>query len=327
MFNKIHQFLYKRFRRVKNKAYGYIYLPQYEHKHKIKTISSNLYNEYGEKLDEFFLRGNIFCDPQRLSRYFVFDRYNFALKTHFYAHRSMLETFGEPEKRFGLLIEPPTILPKAYNMFDKFKGIEKDFDGIFTYHAPFLEKFDNAKFVPLYASTYGCEFVEDSWYKNKTQNVSILSSNKQMCKMHKYRYSVAMLCKENNLCDTFGTFDGGQPVRLQDTIRDYRFSIQIENFIAPYYFTERIIAPFSQQTIPIYFGATEIDQFFNPDGIIKITKNSDIEKVIKSCTKEEYESRIPAILDNYERAKQYANSWDYLYLKYFKNKGNRGNVE
>ena len=118
------------------------------------------------------------------------------------------------------------------------------------------------------------------------------------------------------MADTYGTFDGGELVPIQDTLKDYMYSFCIENEITPYFFTERIIAAFANQTIPIYLGATEIDKFFNPDGIIKITTKSDIEKVLKQCTKEEYERRLPAILDNYKRCLEYQNPWDYLYKKY-----------
>ena len=66
---------------------------------------------------------------------------------------------------------------------------------------------------------------------------------------------------------------------------------------------------------------TQIDKFFNPDGIIRINTKSDIDKVLKMCTKEEYERRLPAVLDNYERVKEYTAPWDYLYLKYIHKNG------
>ena len=55
------------------------------------------------------------------------------------------------------------------------------------------------------------------------------------------------------------------------------------------------------------------DKFFNIDGIIKFDTKSDIEKVLAQCTVEEYERRLPAVIENYERAKNYLNSFDYMY--------------
>jgi hypothetical protein len=65
-------------------------------------------------------------------------------------------------------------------------------------------------------------------------------------------------------------------------------------------------------------GATEIEKFFNPEGIILITPKTDIKSILKQCTPEEYQRRLPAIMDNYERAKQYVSPWDYIYEKYLK---------
>lgn len=320
MFNKLFKFLYQRFRRVKNKAYGYVYLPNYSNRHKILEGSSNLYNEYGEKLEEYFLRDkHMRCSPYRHSRYIHFDRYNLGLKTHFYSHESMLEIQGNPDNRYGFLIESPAIVPKSYKLFDKFKGLEKDFKYIFTYDANLLEKLDNARYSPFCAGLYNSSFSEVDQYKRKTKNISILSSNKLMCDLHKFRYDLAWKCKNYKLADTYGTFDGGCMVTLTDTLRDYRFSICIENLSSPYFFTERLVAALANQTVPIYLGAQKIGEKFNPNWIIQISTKSDIDSILKECTKENYESRIDAILDNYERVKEYLNPFDYLYTHYLKN--------
>lgn len=84
------------------------------------------------------------------------------------------------------------------------------------------------------------------------------------------------------------------------------------------FFTEKIICAFANQTIPIYLGASKIDKFFNPDGIIKITTKTNIPKLVKQLTEEEYQNRLPAIMENYEKAKNYINPWDYMYKNYFK---------
>ena len=137
-----------------------------------------------------------------------------------------------------------------------------------------------------------------------------------MCELHKYRYDLAWKCKKEKLADTFGTFDGGNIVGIDETLRNYRFTIAIENIIEPYFFTERLICALANQTIPIYLGATKINEFFNPNGIIQISEKSDIEEILKGCTKEEYEKRLPAILENYEKVKQYTKPFDYIWENY-----------
>ena len=319
MFNKIHEYLYRRLRRVKNKVYDYVYLPNYNHKIRIIEGSSNLYNEYGEKLEEFFIRDkHMRHDPYRKSRYFMWDRYNIGLKTHFYSHESMLETMGNPDRRYGFLIESPAIVPKSYKLFDKYKGLEKDFDLIFTYSEKILDKLDNARFVPFCATLWNGSIAPSNNYQFKTKDISILSSDKLLCKLHKFRYDLAWKCKREHLADTFGTFDNGGYITLDDTLREYRYSICIENIVEPYFFTERLICALANQCIPIYLGASKIDKFFNTDGIIQITEKSDINQVLKQCTKEEYERRLPFILDNYERVQKYFNPYDFMYENYLR---------
>lgn len=322
MYHKIFEFFYRRFRRKKNRAYGYVYLPNYNTRARIEEGSSNLYNEFGEKLDEFFLRDKHFrTTPYRMSRYFVFDRYNIGLKTHFYSHESMLETQGDPDRRYGFLCESPAIVPKSYKLFDKYKGLEKDFEYIFTYSDKILQQIDNARFVPFASFLYNASFAPADIYTRKDRNVSIISSDKIMCDLHKFRLDLAFRCKNNHWADTYGTFDGGKYVTLDNVLRNYRFTIAIENCVEPYFWTERIVSALANQTIPIYLGATGIGDYFNPDGIIQITTASDMEKVLKMCTKEEYEQRLPAVLDNYERVKKMHVPMDYLYENYLQKRG------
>ncbi|MDE7247352.1 MAG: hypothetical protein K2N43_05655, partial [Lachnospiraceae bacterium] len=103
---------------------------------------------------------------------------------------------------------------------------------------------------------------------------------------------------------------------------DYRYSIIIENDISDYFFTEKITNCFASQTIPIYLGARKIDRYFDADGIIAVTEKqlANIEDVLKTCTRENYEARVQAVLRNYERVREYVNMQDYLYEHYLMKK-------
>ena len=299
--------------------YGKIYYPNYNLDMEFGEGDYNLYNEYGEKLDIFFLRDNVSANmPYRGAKNFLFDRYNFGLKTHFYANNLIMEMMGRPDRRYAMLVESEAIAKTAHNLFFKHKGLNKDFDLIFTHSARILDVFDNARFVPFCSTIWQREEMADDMYLHKTKKVSILSSNKLMCPLHKFRYDLAYQCKNEQLADTYGTFDGGPMVNLSDTLKDYMYSICIENEIQPYFFTERLLTAFAFHSVPIYLGATEIDKFFNPDGIIKITTKDDIKEVLKQCSKEDYESRLPAVKDNYNRVLEYGSPFDYMYEKYLK---------
>jgi hypothetical protein len=324
----------------KHKYYGKSYYPIYDPYNKISSLTPNIYNQNGKKIYLFFLRDSITAySPYALSDYFQWDRYNFGLNTHFYTHECMLETMGAPQKKYGILWESESILPNDYKMFDKHEGLEKDFDLIFTYSADLLNKLPNARFVPFAAQPWydksQLSMADDSKQghmqnisasnplhpeniMNKTKNISFLSSKKLLCDLHRFRFDLAHRCKREKLADTFGTFDGGRYVADEEPLRDYRFTIIIENMISPYYFSERLTRCFLFRTIPIYLGATKISQFFNPDGIIAFNMDDDIEKVLHQCSKEEYEARIEAISDNFNRVKEYFNTMDYMYEKYLK---------
>lgn len=298
------------------KAYS-IYTPYYNPVVPLPSDEHKIFNADGTPMRTFFIRDIRFAHcPVNESKYFIWDRFNIGLNTHFYSHNSMLETMGTPERRYGILIESEAIVPEDYKIFDKNPELAKQFDLIFTYSEELLNKLPNARFVPFVANIDGEPAAPDC-YMHKTKNVSMLASDKCFCDMHRFRLELARKCRDKKLCDTYGKFDGGARVpQISDTYRDYRYCICIENDIKPFYFTERFTTALANQCIPIYLGATKIDKFFNPDGIIQITTESDIEQVLKKCTPAEYESRLAAVLDNYERALAYKNPFDFMYEQY-----------
>lgn len=282
-----------------------------------------VYNKEGKELKMFYLKDQIMA-PYSGSRYFMWDRCNYGLNTHFYSHNNMLHTQGTPLRKYGILVESRQIVPDNYRIFEKHKGLEKEFDSIFTYDADLLNTLPNAKFFPgcatiWYGKTAEGYVWDSNCYQQKCKDISIVSSDKKMCELHKVRIELSKYCKKKNLADTFGTFDGGELCFIDDSLRDYRYSIIIENDVSDYFFTEKITNCFASQTIPVYLGAKKIREYFNEDGIIAITEDElgDIEKILKKCTKEYYEEHLEAIKDNYNRIHQYQNIYDWLYEHYF----------
>ena len=127
-----------------------------------------------------------------------------------------------------------------------------------------------------------------------------------------------MYYKNKSNVDTFGTFDGGEYIQISKSLEDYRYTIAIENEINSYWFTEKILNCFAAMTVPIYIGAEKISDFFNPDGIIQVESpdQNNIDKIIAGCNEKDYESRISAIVDNYNRVFDYLCIEDYIYTKY-----------
>ena len=51
-------------------------------------------------------------------------------------------------------------------------------------------------------------------------------------------------------------------------MRDYKFVMSMENWSSPGYFTEKLFNAYLGETIPIYWGAPDIDEFVNTDAFV-----------------------------------------------------------
>ena len=296
------------------------YRIQIEREYDIDGTMPKIYNAEGHPLETYFIknRHSRHAPFGHEGKYFFWDRYNYGLDTHFYGPEVMTKTLGKPRVKYGMLTESRTIVPKDYEVFHRNRGLEKDFRYIFTYDDRILNEIENARFYPVAAGIWNSEMREGR-YREKDRDLSILSSDKVMCALHRFRLELARLCKREWLADPFGRFDGGGYVeKVDETLNRYRFSMIIENDVSDYYFSERLTSCFAAQTVPVYLGARRIGDFFNTDGMI-LLGSADLEEaesLIAECTRERYEAMLPAVLDNYERVKEYVNMQDYLYEHY-----------
>lgn len=300
------------------------YRIQVAKEYEIDGTMPKIYNAEGGLLETYFIknRHSRHAPFGHEGKYFFWDRYNYGLDTHFYGSESMTKTLGNPQVKYGMLTESRTIVPQDYEVFHRHKGLEKEFKYIFTYDDKILNEIENARFYPIAAGIWNRDMRETA-YETKDRDLSILSSDKTMCELHRFRLELARMCKREGLADTYGRFDGGAYVKsVDETLDRYRFALIIENDISDYYFSERLTSCFAAQTIPVYLGARKIASFFDTDGMILLDK-PDLDEVrckIRECTRENYETRLPAVLANYERVREYVNMQDYLYEHYLMKK-------
>ncbi len=324
---KFQNFFYDHFY-LTHDYYGKIHLPKYNMYLPFDKGESKIYNKQGELLKSVFLRDSQSShSPYSNSEKVFFDRYNFGLDNHFYSQVDLFQRSGKPLHTYAMFTESETIEPESYKVFEKNKGLEKEFDYIFTVSEKLLNSLPNAKFVPFCTSPwYGSEkyggIMSPEAYKNKTKNISIMASSQNISEYHKLRIAIAKKCKEEKLADTFGTFDGGPFLaKIDHVFEPYRYSIIIENDVKPYYFTEKITSCFAAMTIPVYLGASKIGDFFNEDGIIKISPKDfdNLEEILTQCSEEEYLSRLDAVKDNYNRVQKHLNVFDnFIYEQFLK---------
>lgn len=111
--------------------------------------------------------------------------------------------------------------------------------------------------------------------------------------------------------DVFG--NGYRPVPLkEDMMRDYMFQVVVENSSVKGYFTEKIMDCFATGVVPIYWGCTNIGEFFNTDGILTFKNLTELQKILDSLSENYYSQLEEAIQDNFHRFRQYDLTEDWI---------------
>tara|TARA_Y100000310_G_C20691265_1_gene822396 strand:+ start:2850 stop:3713 length:864 start_codon:yes stop_codon:yes gene_type:complete len=101
-------------------------------------------------------------------------------------------------------------------------------------------------------------------------------------------------------------------------LKDYAFSITIENWQQDHYFSEKLMDCLMVGTIPIYKGARKIQNYFNPEGLIIAETTEDILEATKTLSFDMYEQKIEAVKENFKKSKKFIDSVSYHYNKYIK---------
>ncbi len=285
-----------------------------------------VFNAQGEPIAVCYLQDKLFAHSPYGSGadYILWDRFNHALPVHFYTHDEMLHCVGKPTKRYGWLIESEAILPHDYQMFKQHPGLHQDFDAIFTHSDVLLRDLPNARFAPpaflWYGTRFGGGLHADAQYEKKTRLVSFVSSGKAMCLLHEQRLAAAryFLSHPEKHVDVMGTIDGGKSIHIAESLSEYAYSVIFENYISSFFFTEKILNCFASMTVPIYWGASKISDFFNPDGILQLKSSSpeDVEAAICQCSEADYHARLPAIKENYQKVFTYRSGEYYIRKNY-----------
>jgi hypothetical protein len=164
------------------------------------------------------------------------------------------------------------------------------------------------------------------WVKKKINSIekskfcSFVSSSKNYTYGHKLRHAVYDTFKD--YVDVYGSISnknssskksklGNDDWDKSDALVDYMFSFVIENDRYETYYTEKLTDCFMTGTIPVYWGAPDIGDYFDIDGMVILTNNFDI----RTLTPELFQSKIPSIIKNYEKVLNLEMADDYVYRK------------
>ena len=216
---------------------------------------------------------------------------------------------SQSKNKFLWICESRGIIPNQISMLkanaDKFQEIYKK---IFVHDYSLLNLGANFIYCPPAANS---TWVLDRYIHKKSKMVSMVSSGKTMCAGHIYRNNKMKEFQNSDYpIDYYGKlfnpFD-----KKEDVLKDYYFSITIENESYSNYYTEKLMDCFACGTIPIYHGTPNIGDMFNRDGVIILDDTFDI----NTLSKDLYYSKIEAVKDNFERCINHTSSDNYLYDK------------
>lgn len=243
----------------------------------------------------------------------------------FYSHMKMFDIDkirSEKELSYGWVFESQGVESICYQSIEQ---IIPKFNKVFTHSSDLLNKYENCKWIP--GGGIWIEGRDDLPHgegkiaiHDKNKLCSMVSSNKQMCNLHLTRLKIMESIKNNNKIDKFfatgGNIDQGW-IPIYRTLKDYMFSIVIENFIDDLYFTEKILNCFATGTIPIYLGARNINSIFDKNGILQFSSLEEFNNIIDKLSQNEYDSRIEAVKYNFNKCLEFKSIEDYIYEKYF----------
>ena len=231
----------------------------------------------------------------------------------FHTNEQIFNCNTDPEISYGVLYESKALIKDVYKKAPK---VMVKFRHIFTYD-PDLLKLNPIvfKLIPpggvWIGNPYGGGAIE---IKTKNKLVSMVSSRKRSCSLHRFRYRLAQKLSRLNIADIYGM---DQWTHINNTLDDYMFSIVIENNVIDNYFTEKLLNCFAVGTVPIYLGCRNIGSFFDPSGIIQVGRWTNFKRLIHGLNRESYTSRNIAVKRNHDLCKQCEILEDFIYEKYF----------
>ncbi|MGV0820369.1 glycosyltransferase family 10 domain-containing protein [Martelella sp. AMO21009] len=135
----------------------------------------------------------------------------------------------------------------------------------------------------------------------KTETIAtVCSSKRQSHTLHRLRYDFTeYAAKHLPELQVFG--HGRRPMDDKaEAIDRFRYHLAIENHVAPHHITEKLSDPFLGLSLPFYFGAPNVFDYFPEDSVIPvdIRKPAEAVEIMRAAiASNEYEKRLPAIIE------------------------------
>ena len=199
-----------------------------------------------------------------------------------------------------VIVEPKVVHKKYYNLINL---LRYKFFRIFIRYHEIANKYNNVQATTL------C----DTWVlgasragnDSKQKLISLIASEKNKYTGHKLRHQAIKKIQQfgDIQVDILGR--GYAPfTNKEDGLKPYMFSIIIENCQEVDYFTEKLVDCFLCGTLPIYWGAPNIEQYIDMKGVITFRTLDELTAILAHLSKREYYERHEALLRNQQWAKE-----------------------
>ncbi|WP_297089115.1 glycosyltransferase family 10 [uncultured Draconibacterium sp.] len=205
------------------------------------------------------------------------------------------EQYDEKKSNILLAIESPALIEhedwiKPYMNFDGEVSF-KNFFGLENYVCCRTLYVNNDNFVNIEVGTL---------FKDKSELVSIVSSNKRFLEGHKLRHSVVKQYGQD--LNIFGS--GYQKFgNIDAAFTKHKFQIVIENGKYPEYVSEKFFDCIKTQTVPIYWGGEDAVQKmgFDLNGVIFFNSIAELDEIIPELGDGLYFEKYNSLIFNLRR--------------------------
>jgi len=195
------------------------------------------------------------------------------------------------------------------------------FNIILTWNDAVLNSCENALYLP-FGHTW---FKPNQYEKNHPKEFKIAHLCGSLLKSYGHQMRHEILERKNEIkipikfFHTYGDRHNIEQARIdkEEIFADSMFAVSIENFSHRGWFSEKILDCFLLKTIPMYWGCSNINDFFNPEGIIKFENPDDFIYLSNQLTPQFYQSKKEIIEENYNLALHYVDYEQNIINKIF----------
>ena len=202
----------------------------------------------------------------------------------------------------SLMIVEPDVIHKKHLYLARY--FQSRFYRILTKNSDLIRRCRKARFF-----FYGASQIENvaKVDTSKKRGCSLIASSRNKLEGHQLRHQIVNEAKKLGL-DVAVLGRGYQSFGpKEDGLAPYMYSVVIENSVETSYFTEKIVDTCLCRTVPIYWGAPDIGDYFDVEGIIVCQSAQEILEAIENISADDYVSRQEAIERNCFFAKKYAD--------------------